>query len=487
MHSALNPSEPRSNTLQRRILAALVVLLGAVGAAAAVAALAQRELQHALDDAMTAERGIETTLRVSIALRDSYAHQAHVVILNDRTHVDHYGESRDATRAALTQARRELPTGEDRALDQIGRVMDELDRNFQENIVPRVPGPPGAFALPHDRALQLLEEGQRHVDGLAARLAEAAARARTRAELAREVLSLRLTMVLAAAMLLALGVALYLHRSVAGPLAALEAGTRSLGDGDLATRVPNGRDDELGVLARRFNQMAEQLQQRDREVREAERLAGIGKVAAGVAHEINNPLGVILGYARLVQKQGGVVADDAKVIVDEVERCRAIVAGLLDLSRAPRLASAPLALDELMKDVGARLEAGGTNLRLRCDARGDVVAIADEGKVRQIATNLLSNAAEAAPGEEVTVVIGDEGDVVRVSVSDRGAGLSPEARARLFEPFFTTKPKGTGLGLAVSASLARAHGGRLELVEQTAPGARFDLVLPKAGPPQEAS
>ena len=477
----MNANEPRPQTLQRRILAALVILFCAVGAAALVAGLAQQDMQRALDEAVSAERGIETTLRLSIALRDAYAHQAHVVILNDTSHVDHYGESFKSAQQALATAKKQLPTAEMPALEAIARVMRDLDRNFQERIVPLVPGSPGAFAEPHDRALHLLEEGQKHVDALTARLAQATTHARDRADAARDTASARMTVVLFAALLLALGVSVYLHRSVAGPLSALEAATRKLGQGDLGTRVDNGRDDELGALARRFNRMAEELEARDRKVREAERLAGIGKVAAGVAHEINNPLGVILGYARLVEKQGGAVADDAKAIVDEVERCRTIVAGLLDLSRAPRLALSPVALDEVVNDVAARLVAAGTPLQLRCEVEGDVVVEADEGKIRQITTNLLANAVEAAPGAPVDVTITDEGEAVRVSVVDRGPGIDQAVQARLFEPFFTTKKKGTGLGLAVSASLARAHGGALRLVDAHAPGARFDVVLPKKG------
>ncbi len=474
-------------TLRRRMLAALTVLVASLALTAALAHAAHRDGDKALDEVMAAEEGIESVLRLAIALRDAYAHQAHVVILNNTSHVHHYGASFDATRRALVEARRRLDGTEHEALDRIERITTDLDRNFRTNIAPLVPGAPAAFAVPHDTALHLLEQGQEVVDGLAERLDARAQTARARAESVHRRAAEQIALVFIGALLLAVMVALFMYRSVAGPLRALETGTRKLGGGELGTRIDVRRDDELGVLARRFNEMAQELEARELRMLEAERLAGVGKVAAGVAHEINNPLSVILGYARLIEKQGGPAAQDAHIILDEVERCRVIVAGLLDLSRAPTLARAPLDLEELTKDVVARTASAGPGLDVAVAVHGVSLVEADEGKVRQIVTNLLVNAREAAPAQQIDVVIDDAGDAVRLSVRDRGAGVAPELRQKLFEPFFTTKAKGTGLGLAVSASLARAHGGSLRLVDDPEIfGARFDLVLPKRAPAEVA-
>ena len=479
------PRPPRPpSTLRARIAASLAVLVGSVALAAWLSRAAHDEAHVAIDDVAAAEDGIEHALRLSIALRDAYAHQAHVVIMNHAAHAAHYASAYDAARRALADARRVVPE-EHAALARVEDVLRALDANFRDQILPRVPCDPAAgcsgLAAPHDRALALLEDGQRLVDGLAARLDARAADARRRADDANDEAARRIAFVLLGALALAAGVAVWMDRSIGGPLRALEEGTRLVGAGALGTRVAVQSRDELGALAARFNEMAALLEERDARVREAERLAGVGKVAAGVAHEINNPLGVILGYARLIEKQGGQGAADARAIVDEVERCRAIVAGLLDLSRAPKLAPTPVDLQEVAKDVAARLAAGGAGADVRVRARGDVVVQADEGKVRQVLTNLFTNARDAAPDAPVDVVVeGRAADVV-VSVRDRGPGVDAATRARLFEPFFTTKAHGTGLGLAVSSALARAHGGDVALVDD-GPGARFDLVLPRAGP-----
>ena len=178
-------------------------------------------------------------------------------------------------------------------------------------------------------------------------------------------------------------------------------------------------NDELASLAQHFNEMATELQVRERRLLEAERLAGVGRLAAGVAHEINNPLGVMLGYVTLIERacDNDDVKTDAQMIRAEIRRCQYIVAGLLELARPPRL-----------------------NL-----AAVDVEAIA-----RAAAAALLP--------------LADGQDRVRI---------------RLFEPFFTNKPGGTGLGLAVSRSLAEAHGGTLRHVD-TAVGATFCVTLPRA-------
>ena len=220
-----------------------------------------------------------------------------------------------------------------------------------------------------------------------------------------------------------------------------------------------------------------------------EKLAGIGRLAAGVAHEINNPLGVILGYVRLLQRKAeGALAEDLKVVEEEAVRCQQIVEGLLDLARPGRGPVEHVALREVCDEVVARLRESSRLGDVEVRVEGDASAWAWPPRLRQVLLNLVKNAAEAAgPGGTVALRIDAAPDGgASVAVSDSGPGVKPEDRPRLFEPFFTTKSSGTGLGLAVSRAIAEAHGGRIEADTGPLGGARFTLRLPPASPAQEA-
>jgi signal transduction histidine kinase len=290
---------------------------------------------------------------------------------------------------------------------------------------------------------------------------------------------------LVGATLFAAAVGVYIGRSVARPIARLEAGAARLAGGDLNTRIEISTPDEFGNLARQFNAMTASLKDHQEKLVQSEKLAGIGRLAAGVAHEINNPLGVILGFARVMQKKAeGPLAEDLKVILEETLRCKEIVEELLDLSRPLKVSGEAVDLRALCDEVVARqLDSGGT--RVVVEGAGTVRGHAQ--KLRQVMTNLLKNAAEASgPAGQVRVNISAAGPgCVAVSVSDSGPGLSEETRAHLFEPFFTTKASGTGLGLAVSQAIAHAHGGVIEVGTAQGTGAVFTLQLPERA--EEAS
>jgi signal transduction histidine kinase len=285
---------------------------------------------------------------------------------------------------------------------------------------------------------------------------------------------------LAGAPILAALVTWTVGRSIARPLARLRSGAARLAAGDLDARIDVDTPDEFGDLARQWNAMTEALKHHQQRLVQSEKLAGIGRLAAGVAHEINNPLGVILGYVRLMQKRAEPgLRDELAVLADEALRCKEIVDGLLDLSRplAPSRERVDLrdACDEVVARLAdARLLAGAAVV---VDGRG--AAEAHPLKLRQVLANLVRNAAEAAgDGGRVEVRVRERDGAAEVEVEDSGPGLA-RARDRLFEPFFTTKEKGTGLGLAVSRAIARAHGGDIDAADAPGGGARFTLRLPR--------
>jgi signal transduction histidine kinase len=289
-----------------------------------------------------------------------------------------------------------------------------------------------------------------------------------------------LVALLVAAPLVAVLVSVVIGRSIAAPVARLEAGAGRIAAGDLDARIDVRGAPELEALARRFNEMAAAVKEHQERVVESEKLAGIGRLAAGVAHEINNPLGVILGYARILRKKcEGDMAEDLSVVEEETLRAKEIVDGLLDLSRPLPAEAAPVDLRALSDEVVSRLADARLldGVRVSVDGRASAPGHAD--KLRQVLVNLVRNAAEAAgTGGRVVVQLAELDGAAVVSVEDSGPGIPSERRDRLFEPFFTTKPRGTGLGLAVSRAIARAHGGDLAAEGAEAGGARFALSLP---------
>jgi len=239
----------------------------------------------------------------------------------------------------------------------------------------------------------------------------------------------------------------------------------------------------------------------EHQVLTAEKLAAVGGLAAGVAHELNNPLATIAGCAEgLLDRLRGpdlrgveAVADFAeylRIIEEETYRCKEITGALLQFVREPGRAREPM-------DLNAALEKALTlvshqprfrTLTLRQElAPGLPPARVNEGQIRQVFLSLLLNALEATPGEGTltirTLALAEaDGPKVAVEFEDQGAGIAPEHLPRIFEPFFTTKPagKGTGLGLAICQGIVTEHGGRIDVRSQVGAGSTFRVVLPAA-------
>ena len=226
--------------------------------------------------------------------------------------------------------------------------------------------------------------------------------------------------------------------------------------------------------------------------REAERLASVGKLAASVAHEIRNPLTSMKMWLFSIQKEvGGEPALDHKfeIVSDEIRRLENIVRNFLEFSRPPeltlRVESVSVLLDETLELAEPRI-ADRTIELVREDAADLPPILADREQFKQVLINLLNNAVEAT-GEAGRIVIatseGSDPDgrkMVVVRVSDTGAGMSEEVRARVFEPFFSTKDEGTGLGLCIAARIMARHEGRLVVESSGETGTTLAIYLPAA-------
>jgi len=256
---------------------------------------------------------------------------------------------------------------------------------------------------------------------------------------------------------------------------------------DLSTPVPRPRIRELGDLADGIARLAQDLARsraaRDRltrELAEQERLAALGRVVAGVAHEVRNPLASIKLHLDLANARTPLpdqAASAIKFASDEIARLDRLVADLLLVAGRKLGPLRAGSLGELARARARALSAWAAEREVAIAVEGDAEARFDPESMARAVDNLLRNAVEAsARGTRVTVRVTDEKDGPRVRVDDRGAGVTPERAGELFEPFFTTKPEGTGLGLAISRAIARAHGGDLTYARSDET-TRFELSL----------
>ncbi|MBU8896393.1 histidine kinase [Corallococcus sp. H22C18031201] len=482
---------PSAGSTTRKLLLAFGALVALFAAASGFALGRLSDIHEGSRTLREAGGRVRDALELATAVRDEYAHLAHTVILGNASHVRFHSEARARVEALTRKLWDQAQDAEERAwVADIRESGDALDRLYRESLLPAVLAKDqGAVTAAHGHALEKVNIIQARADALASRFDASIGRFEDHVA-AVERASFRWALLfLGGATLFAAGVGVYIGNSVARPVARLSEGAARLSQGDLRTRIPEDDPGELGQLAAQFNRMMEAVRTHQEQWVQHEKLAGIGRLAAGVAHEINNPLGVILGYVRLLQRKAeGGLAEDLKVVEEEAMRCQDIVEGLLDLSRPGRGPLERVPLREACEDVVGRLREAARLGDVRVSVEGEAAAWVQPPRLRQVLLNLVKNAAEAA-GEggsvEVRIEAGGDG-ATSVAVSDSGPGMTPEERARLFEPFFTTKPTGTGLGLAVSQAIAEAHGGRIEADTGPLGGARFTLRLPPPTRAQEA-
>ena len=282
----------------------------------------------------------------------------------------------------------------------------------------------------------------------------------------------------------------WLNRSlVIQPVAALVEGTRRVAEGDLTTQIAVTAKHELGDLARSFNDMTRRLADSQRQLYQADKLASVGQLAAGVAHEINNPLTGVLSYASLLQKRltaDAETREDLEVIIRETLRCREIIRGLLDFARPVPPARRPTDLNEVVRHAASVVKNPLADHQVDLDlslAKDLPPAHADANQIQQVVVNLLLNAANAigSEGGGIHVTTREaEGATVEIEVQDSGRGIAPENLSRVFEPFFTTRgTSGTGLGLAVTWGIVEGHGGTIEVRSEVGQGSCFTVRLPQ--------
>ena len=304
----------------------------------------------------------------------------------------------------------------------------------------------------------------------------------------------------------------FVARQITRPLGVMVEATDRIARGDLGYHVEIGGRDEIGQLAQAFNGMTQDLrnarddltqwgrtlelrvEERTRQLREAqdqliqsEKLASLGKMAAGVAHEINNPLTSILLNTHLLLEESG-DSEEARepltLIADEAARCAHIVSGLLDFARQTPAMTVLADINEII-DRTVQLhekQAAVRNIRIekRLDRSLPPITV-DKNKIQQVFSNLTINACEAMPdGGDLTITsrLRRDGTRIEIVFADTGVGIPRENIPKLFDPFFTTKSFGTGLGLAVSYGIVRQRGGTIDVQSEAGRGSTFLVSIP---------
>ncbi len=304
-------------------------------------------------------------------------------------------------------------------------------------------------------------------------------------------------------------VAMKVAYQISRPIRAMADAAKKIAEGDYSQKVEISSDDEIGFLANNFNNMVSELVRAHQELRDwgetlerkveqrtaelkamqahliqSEKLAGVGKLAAGVAHEINNPLTCVLTNSSLLL--GDLPPDDPRredlqTIVDETLRCRKIVKGLLDFARQTKPQKQNLDINKVVEDVLAlvRNQASFRNITIRTELDSKIPSVlADADQMRQVVLNIILNAADAMPqggALRIRSYFEPKSNQVMLRISDTGPGIPVEIQDKLFEPFFTTKKTGTGLGLAIAYGIMERHRGALKV--ESSPGHGTTIVV----------
>lgn len=337
-------------------------------------------------------------------------------------------------------------------------------------------------------------------------------------EMKREI-SLIFGVVLLCGSLIGLAISSFIATRLARPIKELENAARRFTAGERNLEITIKSRDEIGDLAGEFAQMTRSLAQREEDIRKlnreleqkvldrtaqleeknlllvktqedlvrAAKLADIGMLAAGVAHEINNPMAIIRGNAELLQMalpEDDPNREEVDTIAQQVGRVERIIGSLLKFARQQqrRLGTVSLhpLLDDILKQMGHQVPL--TGIEIRKEYAADLPTLdGDPDHLRQVFTNLVLNAIQAMPGGGVLTVAtarDEEAGTCTISVGDTGSGIAPEDLKRIFSPFFTTKSEGTGLGLSVSYGIVRDHGGNIQVESKAGEGTAFRVVLP---------
>jgi signal transduction histidine kinase len=284
-------------------------------------------------------------------------------------------------------------------------------------------------------------------------------------------------------------------RRITRPLERLSSAVRKIAKGDFDVNVAIKSSDEIGELSTSFNDMAGELKERESSLKKAqhalvqsEKMAAVGTLSAGLAHEVKNPLSAVLGYAQLSKRkldQPEALLKHLDTIENETRRCNEIIGNLMQFSRQEKGEHERISVNEVVEKSMAIVDhqLGLKNVEIESVLADELPDISgNANQLQQVIMNLMINAQQAMGDEGGTVSLATlvDGESLLITVSDTGPGIEPDVAAKIFEPFYTTKPagQGTGLGLSVTYGIVQDHGGDISVKRSESGGAKFVIALP---------
>ena len=288
-------------------------------------------------------------------------------------------------------------------------------------------------------------------------------------------------------------------KGITNPMERLLDSTRRLKSGDLDHRV-EGLKHEFGELAVSFNEMASSLKDQILKMQRTEQMVVVAQLAAGLAHEIKNPLAGIKVAMHVLSEEASLSEEDRAVlgkVIEEITRLDSLMKNFLNFAKPPKPTLSPLNVNELLHATLAFYTNSDANhpgksdgIRIEKDFRPVPPTMADLMQLQQVFLNIVLNAIDAMPkGGTLTIrtSFSEESSRIRVEIADTGKGIGEVSPEKIFEPFFTTKPKGTGLGLAISKQLVEQNGGSIAAANNPGGGATFEILLPRISPEEDVS
>jgi two-component system, sporulation sensor kinase E len=277
-------------------------------------------------------------------------------------------------------------------------------------------------------------------------------------------------------------------REITYPISKFIKGANAIASGNLNQHIKLASKDEIGNLASAFNNMAEELkkmQKMQEELRRLDRLSALGQLAAGVAHEVRNPLGIIKNSAQILESKPLTSARKKEIvnfIIEESERINRVIDNFLQFARTPKMKKEKTnindVLDRTMRLVSDTL--AKNDIEVIKDYTDSIPLIrADSSQLQQLFLNLILNSIEAMPkGGDLKISTQLENRKIRIVFSDTGCGISGRLKNKIFEPFYTTREHGTGLGLAIVHKIVENHEGKITLESKVGKGSTFNILLP---------